>query len=652
MHPYSNLMKPLKIGTLTLKNRMLSSPTSQAGFDAAEHYTDEAIDYYRLKAAGGCSLVTVGDVIVDGSTGRSHPQQACIDDPELIPYLVKLAEAIHSGGAAASVQIDHGGSLCVPQFIGGKNPIGPSRQMSQWGFETEGMTIEQIESIAEAFGKAAKTVKFCGYDMVMIHCGHGWLLHQFLSPLTNKRNDEFGGSLENRLRFPLMVIDKVRQAVGNDFPIDVRISGSERVEGGYDIDTGIEIAKKLAEKVDFIHVSAGTNGDDYSRILTHPGMYQKHGENAYLAREIKKHIDIPICTVGAFSEPQKMEAFLAEGGADCIAMGRALIADPFLPKKVMRNKVEEINHCIRCSECLSGLMKNRRMHCTVNPIIGRECDFFNPIPVRKKRKVLIAGGGPGGMEAAITASEKGHEVVLCEASDRLGGALRFADHADFKADMKQYRDSQIAKVNSRPIKILLNTKVDKTIIAQEKPDVLIIAVGARAIMPSIQGLAEALGRGNVLLGADISDDKIVGDKVVIIGGGLIGCETGIHLGRLEYDTTVIEMGSELATDCGIMHRLNLLHQIEVCEKLKTFCEHMCIEVTERGVYAKRKDGKVELFEADTIVLAAGMIADTDAVDKLRELIPEYYVIGDAARAGKVGNATSDAYCAAINMGLF
>ncbi|MCR5784313.1 MAG: FAD-dependent oxidoreductase, partial [Eubacterium sp.] len=454
---YENLLKPLKVGSITLKNRMLSAPTSLAELGAGERYSEDNYAYYKAKASGGCSLVTVGDVIVDNSTGRSHPQQVGLDDPGVIPYLVKMADAIHSGGALASCEIDHGGALCDPEFLDGKNAIGPSGYVDEWGDTVEEMTKEQMEEIADAFGRGAALLKDCGFDMVMIHAGHGWLLHQFISPITNKRTDEFGGSLENRMRFPLMVVDRVRTAVGKNFPIDIRISGSERLEGGYDITTGIEIAKLLDGKVDLIHVSAGTQQDMYSAVLMHPGIFQSHGENSNLAREIKKHVKTPVCTVGAFSEPDKMEQFLKEGGADCIAMGRALIADPFLPKKIMLGRANDITPCIRCGECQSGMMKNRCIRCTVNPIIGREQEYFHPIPVNHKRKILIVGGGPGGMQAALDATARGHEVVLAEKSGKLGGALSYADGADFKANMLLYRETQAEKVLRSGADIRLNT---------------------------------------------------------------------------------------------------------------------------------------------------------------------------------------------------
>ena len=647
MASYEKLLQPLQVAGLRLKNRMLSAPTSLAELGPGEHYSDDNINYYKLKAAGGVALVSVGDVIVDLSTGRSHPMQVGLDDPTAIPYLVKMADAIHSGGAAAEIEIDHGGALCDPVFIDGKNAIGPSGYVDAWGDEVLEMTEEQIYDIAEKFGEAAATAKACGFDMVMIHAGHGWLLHQFISPVTNHRTDQWGGSIENRMRFPLLVVEKVRAAVGKSFPIDIRISGSERMPGGYDISTGIEIAKALDGKVDLIHVSAGSQQDEYSAVLMHPGAFQKHGENAGLAAEIKKHVKTPVVTVGAFSEPDKMEAFLEESGVDCIAMGRALIADPFLPRKIMRGKVEDITPCLRCGECQSGLMRNKTMRCAVNPYIGREMEYFHPIPTRETKKLLIVGGGPAGMQAAITACERGHKVTLVEKSDRLGG-LKYADNADFKYNIRRYRDMTAAKVMALPVDVRLNTVVTDELVAEVQPDAILACVGADPWALPVPG---ADGQ-NVIFGAELQkNDPRVGQRVVVIGGGLIGCEEGIALAREGHEVTILEMQEELCPDCGRMHRLNVLHQIEVAETLTTATGLRCTGIDAQGVTAVDGEGRESKFPADTVVMCAGMRPRSAEVERLSKYCAEFYVCGDASRARQIGQATRDGYDAVVNMGL-
>ena len=643
---YEHLLAPLKIGGITVKNRMFSSPTSLAELGPEEHYSKENIEYYKLRALGGAAVVPVGDVIVDLDTGRSHPQQVGMTDPSAFPYLAAMADAIHAGGAMAEVEIDHGGALCSPEFIGGKNAFGPSHYIDPWGDEVDEMTEEQIYWVADKYAEAAKNARDLGFDMVMLHGGHGWLIHQFISPVTNKRTDKWGGSLENRMRFCLLVIEKVRAAVGRQFPIEIRISGTEYIDGGYGLEVGVEIAKMLDGKVDLIHVSAGTQQADYSAALMHPTAFQEDMHNSYLAAEIKKHVKTPVLSVGAFNQPDDMEKFLAVTGVDVIAMGRALIADPFLPRKVMEGRPEEITPCIRCMECMSGMMKNRVLRCTVNPVIGRECEVFHPQPVYVHKKILIAGGGPAGMQAALEAAARGHEVVLCEASDKLG-ALRFADNDTwFKRPMRRYRDSQVEKVLRCGAEIRLNTKVTKAIVDEVKPDVLIAAVGSEPFAVPVPGHDGP----NVVFGAYLTPETKLGKRLVVIGGGFIGCEEAVDLARKGHDVTILEMIDELAVNCGRMHRIALMHEIETSENIHAAMGMRCSKIDETGVYAVDRDGNEVFYPADNVVMASGMRSRSAEVDALRGLVKEFYVIGDGNKAQKIMNATRDAYDAVSTLG--
>ncbi len=643
---YPLLLSPIKLAGLTLKNRIFSAPTSLAELGPDTKYTKENLEYYKLRAAGGAAVVCVGEVIVDLENGQSHPQQIGIDDPGNSTTFCQLVDTIHSHGAAASAELDHGGALCAPEFLG-KTPAGPSAYVDDWGDEVRAMTEEEILLAAKRFGQAAANAKHYGFDMVTVHAGHGWLIHQFLSPLTNFRTDKWGGSIENRLRFLLLCIDEIRAAVGKNFPIEVRISGSERTEGGYDLATGVEIAKALDGKVDLIHVSAGTQQVEYSCVKMHPGPFEKDMENRNLAAEIKKHVKTPVCSVGAYNFPEQMEDALASGDADCIALGRALVADPFLPKKIIEGREQDIRPCLRCSDCMSSMIAFRGMRCAVNPIIGRECDAFHPLPVNRKRKVLIAGGGPAGMQAALTAVERGHQVVLCEERDKLGGALKFADNgAPNKLTMKRYRDSQIRKVMESGAEVRLNTKVTKAVVDEVQPDVLIAAVGALPMTPPIPG---AKGE-NVIFGADLMADTPLGKNVVVIGGGMIGCEESVYLSDLGHNVTIVEMQDDIAADCLKYPFLWLHHEVGARD-IRVLTGASCTEITPETVTVRKADGSVEQIPCDSVVMAAGTRARSDVVEELRPLCDQFYVVGDAKTAKNVMMAVRDGYDAVVDLGL-
>ncbi len=644
---YPKLLSPIKLAGLTLKNRIFSAPTSLSELGPDTKYTKEAYEYYKLRAAGGAAVVCVGEVIVDLANGKSHPEQIGIDDPRNSSAFCKLVDAIHSHGAAASAELDHGGALCAPEFLG-KTPAGPSAYVDSWGDEVRAMTEKEILHAAKMFGQAAATAKRYGFDMVTVHAGHGWLIHQFLSPLTNFRTDKWGGSVENRLRFLLLCIDEIRAAVGKSFPIEVRISGAERTPGGYGLDFGVEIAKALDGKVDLIHVSAGTQQVDYSCVKMHPGPFENDMENRNLAAEIKKHVKTPVCSVGAYNFPEQMEDALESGDADCIAIGRGLVADPFLPRKIIEGREQDITPCLRCSDCMSSMIAFKGMRCAVNPIIGRECDFFHPLPVRQHKKILVAGGGPAGMEAALTAAERGHEVVLCEERPVLGGALKFADNgAHNKLTMKRYRDSQIRKVTEDPaIDVRLNTRVDEAVVAEVKPDVLIAAVGALPVTPPIPG---ADGE-NVIFGADLMGDTPLGKNVTVIGGGMIGCEESVYLADLGHNVTIVELQDDIAADCLKYPFLWLHHEVEERD-IRVLTSSSCTNIGKDSITVRHADGTEETFPCDSVVLAAGMRSRSDEVERLRPLVNTFCVVGDARQARNVMMAVRDGYDAVVNVGL-
>jgi 2,4-dienoyl-CoA reductase-like NADH-dependent reductase (Old Yellow Enzyme family)/thioredoxin reductase len=647
---YPNLFSPLKVGPLTLKNRIEAAPISLAELSPESYLTRENIAAYRLKAKGGAAVVTIGESIVHTPTGKSHPKQIPLDDPGVIASLTECADAIHQYGALASIELSHGGMECDPVFLGGRNPIGPSATTVDIGFREGGEHIVRVEEmsealmleIAEAYGAAAARVKLAGFDLLMLHAAHGWLLAQFLSPLINKRTDKYGGSLDNRARFPLMVIESIRDRVGRDFPIELRMGGSELAPGGYGLDDAIALAKLVEDKVDLLHVSCGAHYFIDTMTTMHPSMFLPHGCNVYLAAAVKEAVSLPVAAVGGLSDPAQMEEIVASGQADVVAIARGLIADPDLPKKALRGEDDQIVRCLRCFECQSGMFTNAVQKCTVNPIIGREFESAFAAPPAQPKKVLVVGGGPAGMQAAITAAERGHDVTLCEKGETLGGALRHAAGVSFKDDLARFGRQLADKVHSLEIAVICETEVTPEIVAGLDPDVLVVSVGAEPIVPPIPGV----DRPAVMLAAWAhAPGAAIGERVVVIGGGQVGCETALHLAQRGRQVTVVEMLDEVAPDANIMHRRALMPELEKAVALRPALK--AVEITEAAVVAEGRDGARVELPYDTVVIAVGYRPLTEVVDSLRDAAPEVMTVGDCVKPRKVIQAIRTGYDAGM-----
>src|SRR4030042_368031 len=428
---FPNLFSPLKVGNVTLKNRIISAPMTFPILTADGCLTPEAIAFYEPRAKGGAAVVTVSELIVHGATGKYYPVQILWDASNAKAPAATAARAVKRHGAVPSMELSHGGkySLTNPEY-----PVsdGPSDEFSDGIQTAREMPGEIIKEIIEAYGRAASLCKEAGFEMLLIHAGHGWLLQQFLSPASNKRTDEYGGSLENRARLALEVIDKVRSAVGPGFPLELRMSAEAYLDDGYSFDDRIRFAKMVETKVNLLQVSTGAHEGSFDR--THPSAFMERGVNVHYAEEIKRNVSIPVSTIGALNEPEMMEHIITSGKADAVEMARALLADPYLPRKAFMGRDDEIVRCYRCYVCMAERMTTGLRICAVNPVIGSEYEkSFIQSTVRPKN-VLIAGGGPGGMQAAITAAERGHNVILCEKSGRLGGALNSVKGGPFKDD--------------------------------------------------------------------------------------------------------------------------------------------------------------------------------------------------------------------------
>jgi len=642
---YPNLASPITINGVTFKNRIFGAPMSNPEMDPDSFMRKEEIAFHENRVRGGMASVALGLGIVDPD-GRTHTKEVKLYDVMSLPSLKNVTKAIHRHSAMAVMELAHGGKYAGARSHG-DNTIpkvyGPNDEINPEGLQVSSMTEEDIERIANCFGEAAALCKEAGFDMVLIHGGHGWLLAQFMSPLMNRRTDRWGGSLENRMRFPLLVIEKVRAAVGPKFPIEFRMSGAELVEGGYDLEEGIEIAKVLDGKVDIIHVSAGVHEDPNVFVLTHPSMFIEHGSNVHLAAEIKKHVKTPVATLGGLNDPDMMEEIIASGKADIVELARQSICDPYFPQKAFAGNKDDITGCCRCFTCFFNYLTNRTYCCAFNPVVGHELESFSAPPATTPKKVVVVGGGPGGMEAALTAAQRGHTVSLYEKNSRLGGALLSEEHVPFKKDLYNFAVVMEKRLRKAGVEIFLNTAVTPEQVEALQADAVVVAIGAKPIIPPIPGIDSAKVVG---LDALHQNPPAVGQKVVVLGGGLVGSESAIYLDGLGKDVTVVEMQDDWAADAYFMHR-NAMKMYVDDSGIRMQTGTVAKAVTEQGLLCQTADGEL-LLEADTILLAAGMKADR-AADDFYNTAPRVFQIGDCIKAGRVVDAVSQGYYIALDI---
>ena len=648
---YPKLFEPFTIKRTTFRNHIFSAPHMMSHMDFNGRPDDSMIAFFAEKARGGAAVVTLGDSPVDREHGATNPRSFAIT-PENQPMLAEIAMAIHEGGALASHELNHGGFTAVPEANYGDEAWeawGPVDMVRDYdGVKVHGMTPADMDVVAEHFADCAELLKAAGYDMVLLHGGHGWLLDQFTSPLYNTRTDEYGGSIENRAKFPLMVIDRIRERCGENFLIEYRMSGSEEIEGGLSKEEGIAFAKLLDGKVDIIHVSAALDIEEAQAVHTHPTMFLPHGVNVHYAADIKAAgVKTMVATIGAISDPAMAEEILASGKADIVEMVRALIADPYLPEKARHGHPEDIVPCLRCLDCLTGLHAGNNLVCAVNPMAGRENRFRNYIrPAARQRKVLVVGGGPGGMKAAITAAERGHIVTLAEAKGELGGLLKFTDYDDLKIDLRHLKDYLITQVEKHAIEVKLNTTVTPEFIRAGGYDAVILAVGSTPSRPPIPGLDDPSVEHATTVYTKLST---FGKNVAVLGGGLVGCETGLYLAENGHNVTIIEMQSEIAPESNWMHKEGMMQSFAKAPiTCRTNLRVARIEPG-HGVYAVDADGAEEFIPADGIVYAMGMRPNTAVVQALEDVCIDTIAIGDCVRARKARQAMEEGFWAAIRL---
>lgn len=632
----SLLFKPIKINSMTLPNRTVMAPmvTNYAAPDGT--VTDKLINYHVARAKGGVGLQIVEATYMDPS-GSSYIRGLGCSDDYMIPGLKRLTDAVHKVGGHIALQLQHGGQVAkpefskqatmVPSFIPGVTPYD----------DTHEMTKEDIDYIVKKYAEAAARAKKAGFDAVEIHGAHGYLILRFLSPYSNRRTDEYGGSLENRMSFCKEIVEAVREATGPEYPIILRLSIDELFDEGLQLEEGAEIAKEMVKcGVDMINGSACTLETIY---MSTPPPNMDFGWNAHRAKVVKDALNgtAPLSIVGRIHSRAIAEKILENGQADMVTIGRALIADPELVNKWQKNLEKDVIRCLSCNEgCIWPMAQRQPVKCAINPRVGSEA-VYGDEKAKEAKKVVIIGGGIAGMSAALCAAERGHDVTLIEKSDKLGGLLNVATvpphrHV-FKSLMKYYEN----KLPEAGVKVKLGEAATAEKIAAMQPDVTLLATGSKPIVPSFCKDAKVLTAQDVLEGAP------TGKKVLVVGGGLVGSETAEYLASQGKDVSILELRGELAIDMEPRHRRFILLNLKEMG-VKPLLNREVLEMKDGAIKVRDKFKREQwLTGFDDIILALGYRSDNSLLPELQDAGLEVSVIGDSAKVGKVMGAVHDGF---------
>ncbi len=628
------LWEPFHIGRMELKNRVVMPPmvTRYASDDG--FVTERTKDYYEARARGGAGLIIVEATYVHRQ-GWAFANQIGISEDKFIPKLSELTDAVHRHGAKIAIQLHHGGRQ-AREALSGLQPVAPSPIPMAGGEMPREMSVEEIADTVTYFAEAALRARQAGFDGVELHAAHGYLIDQFLSPISNKRKDEYGGDVRHRARFLLETIAAVKEAVDEDYPVWCRMDGREYGSEGITLEDAQKTAR-LAQDAGLvaIHVSAWGPATPINR--TTPTFTSAILEE--LDEGIKKAVSIPVIAVGRIT-PEDGERMLREGKADLIAIGKAMLAEPEWANKVASGRQDDINPCIICNECRDDLrdLTVVGIRCAVNATLGRERES-KIVPAAKAKKVLVVGGGPAGMEAARVAALRGHQVTLWEKESRLGGQLVQAAIPPYKdriAPLYKYLGAQLAKLG---VKVQVGKEATAAAVAGFRPDAVVVATGVKPFAPDILGLDKA----QVVQAGDVLEGKVkVGKKAVIIGGELVGCETAEFLADQGKEVTVMRRGPEMATSVGPTTRDFFLSRL--LDKGVTLLREVRYDgISSEGVIITTRNGEERTVAADTVVLAAGAVPDAALYEAIKGKVAEVYRIGDCAEPRAIRHAISEGF---------
>ncbi|MFT0848923.1 FAD-dependent oxidoreductase [Actinomycetaceae bacterium L2_0104] len=626
---FPNLFTPVTINSLTLKNRIVATPTG---------------DFFEDKALGGPAVVITGHAIVEpGRSSYSSP-----DEPDAFAKYERESTRhrvlkVHQAGGRASLEIFHGGQFArVKDFA-----RGPVSFVRDDGTPVKAMDPDDMEYVAGLFAACAANAQELGFDMIFLHFGHGWLPAQFLSPRTNHRTDDYGGSLKNRARFPLQILKAVREAVGPNFPVDMRISAIEWMENSISFSDTLEFITMAERYLDTVQISAGVDIGLAGNVHLATTNLAEHAPNARWAREVKRNVKIPVSVVGAIMSPTEAEEIISSGSADLVALGRPLIADPQWPRKAQEGREDEIVPCIRCLQCYHISTERKKVGCSVNARFWNESFIPRGLePAARPRRLVVVGGGVGGIVAATTAAERGHEVILLEAADELGGQLRWVAKEHYKDDIRAYLDYLRRTVARSTVDVRLSTEATPEMVAELEPDGLVVAIGADEIRPPIPGVDQR----KVYSGTEAIDaESELGKQVAIVGAGSIGTEIGLELATFaDHSVTMIDIGDTWAPQANILYREALRQEIAAQPRLSFQLESTCSSIQSDHVVVTSKDGELTRVPADDVILSVGMRARSSQARAFFGIVPDTVLVGDCVRPRIIQDAVFEAYSYAMN----
>lgn len=631
-----HVFKEGKIGSLSLKNRIVMPPmgTNLASFEG--DVTDQLIAYYEERAKGGTGLIIVEFTCVDYEYGKGFSRQLRLDDDRSIPGMYRLTNAVHKYGAKIFAQIHHAGRQSNSMLINGKQIVAPSSiPCKAVGEIPRELTTEEVKGLVNKFVQAALRAKQSRFDGVEIHGAHGYLVNQFLSPEANQRRDEYGGSFENRMRFLQEIILGIKNTCGEDFPLTVRLSVDEFIEGGMDLEQGKEIAQYLEKLgIDGIHVSCATY-DSQDKLIESPLFEQ--GWRVYLSEEIKKVVTIPVITVGSIREPQFVENILAEGKADFVAIGRGLIADPEWVKKTKEGREAEIRKCINCLHCIHSVMRNLHIRCSLNARAGRELEFkeVERIPAAEHRRVVVVGGGPGGFEAARVLKLKGYDVTLFEKDSKLGGQLNLVDEPTYKKKMAWYLEYIHHEMKRLAVDVRYHTEATVEDIMALNPYAVLLATGGVPHLPNVEGIDLA----HVYTYEDIKlqDRGFKERKITVIGSGLSCHGIARRLAEAGNTVTHVEILTKASRKIGPDTRLRLRNKLKALQ-VEVITDHKLVKILPESVVVEDAAGKQMVIDSEYVIIAMGIVAYNPLEKALKEKMDNVFVLGDALGYGSLGEA--------------